>query len=65
MKEPVIFVEVVRQAEQPSSKLSREFAYVEGDRRHCTKEPSELDGALPLMMTVGSMVLLEVQLEVL
>lgn len=65
MKEPVIFVEVVRQAEQPSSKLSREFAYGEGDRRHCTMEPFELDGEPPLMMTLGSVVLLGVQLEVL
>jgi len=65
MKEPVISVEALRQAVLLSSKLLIESAYVEGDRRHCTMELFELDGELPLMMMVGSVVLSEVQLEAL
>jgi hypothetical protein len=63
MKEPVISVEAVKQAVLPSSKPLKESVYVEGDRRHCTMELFELDGELPLMMMVGSVDLLEVQLE--
>ena len=65
MKEPVISVQAVRQAVLLSSKLLIESGYVEGDRRHCTMELFELDGELPLMMMVGSVVLSEVQLEAL
>ena len=65
MKEPAISVEAVRQAVLLSSKLLIESVYVGGDRRHCTMELFEPGGELPLMMMVGSVDLLEVQLEVL
>jgi hypothetical protein len=65
MRARVIFAEEVEQAVPPSSKLLIESVYVRGDRRHCTMELFELDGELPLMMMVGSVDLLEVQLEVL
>jgi hypothetical protein len=63
MRARVIFAEEVEQAVPPSSKLLIESVYVGGDRRHCTMELFELDGELPLMMMVGSVDLLEVQLE--
>jgi len=61
MKARVTSVEAAKQAVLPSSKPLIKSVYVEEGRRHCTMEPSGLDGELPLKMMVGSVVLLEVQ----